>query len=408
MATTRYVIVGGGLAAATAAEHLRERDAGGEIHLFAGEAHNPYLRPPLSKELMLGKEGRNSVFVHPGAWYHERAVTLATGERVSRIGDHIVTLDGGRTVPFDRLLLATGATPRVLDLPASGAPGIHTLRTLDESEALKSALAVGDQRVVVIGAGWIGLELAAAALSHGNGVTVVAPGKVPLASALGDELGGMFQELHEDNGVVFRLGTAVTGFNQQDGRVSAVITGSGELRADLVIVGIGAVPDVSLALAAGLDINNGILADEHLATSAQDVFAAGDVANPFHPVIKQHLRSEHWANAIAGGKVAAASMAGATGPDAVLDDIPYFDTDQFDLGMEYSGYAPLAHGAEIVYRGDRAAREVIAFWINDDRVVAGMNVNVWDVNGDVQKLIREAKPVDRARLADPAIPLTEV
>jgi NADPH-dependent 2,4-dienoyl-CoA reductase/sulfur reductase-like enzyme len=405
MATTRYVIVGGGLAAATAAEELRERDGDGEIHVFAGEPHNPYIRPPLSKELMLGKDPRDSVFVHPEAWYREKHIVVSTGERVERLGDHVVTLAGGREVPYDRLLLATGSTPRRLDLPGGDAHGIHTLRTLDDSEALKSRLEGGGSRVVVIGAGWIGLELAAAARTYGNDVTVVAPGRVPLASALGDELGTMFRELHEQNGVTFRLETNVLSFEQTDGTVSAVVTDGGAIPADLVIVGVGAAPDVALAEAAGLDVDDGILVDQHLATSAPDVFAAGDVANAFHPVIGQRMRNEHWANAIAGGKVAAASLAGA---DASLDDIPYFYTDQFDLGMEYSGYPPLAVDADIVYRGDRPKREVIAFWMNGDRVVAGMNVNVWDVNEDVQTLIRAEKDVDRARLADPAIPLTEV
>jgi NADPH-dependent 2,4-dienoyl-CoA reductase/sulfur reductase-like enzyme len=405
MATTRYVIVGGGLAAATAAEELRERDADGEIHLFAGEPHNPYIRPPLSKELMLGKDSRDSVFVHPLTWYREKHIVVATGERVETLGDHVVTLTGGRDVPFDRLLLATGSTPRKLDVPGGDADGIQTLRTIDDSEALKAAIDGGGRRVVVVGAGWIGLELAAAASSYGNEVTVVAPGRVPLASALGDELGTMFRELHEQNGVTFRLGTNVISFEQSDGRVRAVVTDGGPLPADLVIVGVGAAPDVALAEAAGLTVDNGILVDQHLATSAPDVFAAGDVANAFHPVIGQRMRNEHWANAIAGGKVAAASLAGA---DASLDDIPYFYTDQFDLGMEYSGYPPLAKDAAVVYRGDRAKREVIAFWMNGDRVVAGMNVNVWDVNEDVQKLIRSEKPVDPARLADPSIPLTEV
>jgi 3-phenylpropionate/trans-cinnamate dioxygenase ferredoxin reductase subunit len=201
------------------------------------------------------------------------------------------------------------------------------------------------------------------------------------------------------------MSTHVTGFEQAEGRVSAVLTDAGSIPTDLVIVGVGAAPDVALAEAAGIETDDGILVDERLATSAVDVFAAGDVANPYHPVVKQRMRNEHWANAIAGGKVAAASMAGA---DAALDDIPYFYTDQYDLGMEYSGYPPLTEHAEVVYRGDRPGREFIAFWLDGDRVVAGMNVNVWDVNEDVQKLIRRDAPVDLARLTDASIPLTEV
>jgi 3-phenylpropionate/trans-cinnamate dioxygenase ferredoxin reductase subunit len=408
MAPTRFVNVGGGLAAATAAEELRKRDAGAGIHLFAAESHNPYIRPPLSKEFMLGKDGRDSVFVHPKQWYRDNDIVLGTGERVASLGDHTLTLEGGREVPFDRVLLATGAQPRRLDLPGADAEGIHYLRTLDDSEALMAAIGGGGKQVVVVGSGWIGLELAAAARGYGNAVTVVTPAAVPLAGPLGEELGTMFRELHEQNGVAFRLETQTTGFSADAGRVTGVETSGGHIPADVVIVGIGAAPDSALAEAAGLETGDGILTDEHLQTSAPDVFAAGDVANPYHPVSRQRIRNEHWANAIAGGKVAAASMTGVTGADAVLDDIPYFYTDQFDLGMEYSGYGPLANGAEVVYRGDRPGRELIAFWLNGGRVVAGMNVNVWDVNDDVQALIRSEKKVDPARLADPAIPLAEV
>jgi len=405
MATNGIVIVGGGLAGATAAEELRDRGYDGVIHLFGAEPHNPYIRPPLSKEYFTGKDGRDSVFVHPETWYREKKIVMTTGERVTILGDHVVTLAGGREVPFDRLLIATGATPRRLDVPGSGAPGIHYLRTIENSEALRDELADGGRQVVFVGSGWIGLELAAAARGYGNDVTVVGPEKIPLAGPLGDELGTMFRELHEQNGVTFRLETNVLGFTQSDGRVSGVETDAGTIPADVVVVGIGAAPDTALAEAAGLTIDNGILVDEHLATSAPDVFAAGDVANAFHPVIGQHMRNEHWANAIASGKVAGASLAGA---DVSFDDIPYFYTDQYDLGMEYSGYPPLTEGAEVIYRGDRLKREFIAFWMQGDRVVAGMNVNVWDVNEDVQKLIRAGRPVERARLVDESIALTAV
>lgn len=405
MTAQQFVIVGGGLAAATAAEQLRQRGVHGDIRLIAAEPHEPYIRPPLSKGFLLGTDDRDSVFVHPRDWYAEHGVELSTGVRVTGIGDHVVTLDTGETVPFDRLLLATGAQPRRLNLPGGDADGIHYLRTLDDSEALRAEFERGERRVAFVGSGWIGLELAAAARGLGNAVTVIAPDHVPLGGPLGAELGTMFRELHEQNGVEFRLDTTVTGFAAESGRIAGVETDGGIVRADLVVVGVGAVPDTGLAEAAGIAVDNGILTDEHLATSAPDVFAAGDVANPYHPVIRQRIRNEHWANAIAGGKVAAASMAGA---EAVLDDIPYFYTDQFDLGMEYSGYGPLTRGAEIVYRGDRPGRELIAFWLNEGRVVAGMNVNVWDVNDDVQRLIRSQKPVDPARLADPAIPLAEV
>ncbi|MDJ0349267.1 FAD-dependent oxidoreductase [Cryobacterium sp. PH29-G1] len=398
----QFVIVGGGLAGASAAEQLRESGFDGQISLFAAEPHLPYIRPPLSKEYFTASAGRDSIFVHPAGWYADHNIAVTTAEAVAKLGDHTVTLESGQVVSFDRLLVATGSTARRLNLPGAEANGIHYLRTVDDSESLREALQNGDRNVVFVGSGWIGLELAAAARAYGNTVTVVGPEKIPLAGPLGPELGSMFRDLHEANGVAFRLSTQVLGFEQTDGRVSGVITDSGSVPADVVVVGIGAIPNTALAESGGVDIDNGVIVDEHLLSSTADVFAAGDVANAYHPVVKQRMRNEHWANAIAGGKVAARSMLGET---ASLDDIPYFYTDQYDLGMEYSGYPPLARDAHIVYRGDLAAREFIAFWVLDGVVVAGMNVNVWDVNDQVQQLIRSALTVDEARLTDPSSPL---
>ena len=401
----RFLIVGGGFAAATAAGALRGHREDDEIVVYAGEPHHPYLRPPLSKEYMTGKEPVDKAFVHPPEWYAERSIEVRTGVRVAALGDHRIELADGTSYRYDRLLLATGARARRLDVPGADAAGVHALRTMDDAQSLHAALEPGDRVVVIVGAGWIGMELAAAARTLGNAVTVVAPGAVPLAGPLGDELGTLFREVHESHGVRFRLGAKVVGLEHADGRVTGVRTDDGVLPADLVIVGIGAEPAVELATAAGIAVDDGILVDEHLATDRSDVYAAGDVANAHHPVLGRRMRNEHWANALAGGKVAAASMAGL---DAVLDDIPYFYTDQFELGMEYSGYPSLAADAELVIRGDLAARELIAFWVAGGRVVAGMNLNVWKVNKAVQALIREARQVDVARLADPAVPLADL
>lgn len=403
MSQQQFVIVGGGLAGVTAAEQLRESGFAGKILLLGDEVHGPYNRPPLSKEYMTGTDGRDSVQLHPDAWYLEHNIDLVTGQTATALGDHTVALASGEQVPFDRLLLATGSSPRRLDLPGSDASGIHYLRTVDDSENLRASLSDGGKKVVLVGAGWIGLELAAAARGYGNTVTVVAPDSVPLSRALGEELGTMFKNLHESHGVTFQLDTKVTGFSEADGCVAGVITDAGVIDADLVVVGIGAIPNTALAKTGGVDVDNGILVDEHLATSVADVFAAGDVANAYHPVVRQRMRNEHWANAIASGKVAARSM---LGEDAVLNDIPYFYTDQFDLGMEYSGYAPLTKDAHIVYRGDRTKGEFIAFWVAKGKVVAGMNVNVWDVNEQVQELIRSGRPIDETQLQDAAVELS--
>lgn len=401
------IIVGGGLTAATAAETLRGEGFDGSIQILGAESHLPYSRPPLSKEYFTGKAERQTIFVHPAAWYAENGIEIESGIPVVSIdpAKHLVVLPDDRRVAYDKLLLATGASPRKVTVPGATAEGIHYLRTVEDSERLHEVLAEGGHTLVVVGAGWIGLEVASAARGFGNSVTMIGREPIPLQGPLGDELGSMFQELHESNGVVFRLPSDLVSFDEMEGRVTGVVTDRETLPADLVVVGVGAIPNVQLAETAGLTIENGIAVDAALHTSAEDVFAAGDVANAYHPVVKQRMRNEHWANAIASGTVAAKSM---LGQKVVFDDIPYFYTDQFDLGMEYSGYAPLTRGAEVVYRGDRAKREVIAFWVNDGAVVAGMNVNIWDVNEDVQALIRSARQIDVAKLADPSVPLGEV
>jgi 3-phenylpropionate/trans-cinnamate dioxygenase ferredoxin reductase subunit len=407
----RIVIVGGGLAAATAATELRKRGFEGSIRLLAAEPHSPYIRPPLSKGYLQGSEDRDAAFVHPDDWYGEHDVQLTTSARVASIdrAGRTVTLADGEVVPYDRLLLATGAEPRRLSIPGADASGIHYLRTMENSEELRDALAAGSKRVAIVGAGWIGLEIAAAARGYGNDVVVIGMEKVPLAAPLGAELGAVFQRLHESHGVRFELDTATSGFRVVDGKVTGVIVDDGSeprtVDADLVVVGVGAIPSTELAVAAGLTVGNGILVDASLRTSDERIFAAGDVANAWHPVLGAQLRNEHWATAKASGKVAAASMAG---DEAQLDAIPYFYTDQFELGMEYSGYGPLTRDAEVVYRGDPATLEFIAFWVADGRVVAGMNVNIWDVNDQVQELIRSRREVDLARLTDPSIALPDV
>jgi len=282
-----------------------------------------------------------------------------------------------------------------------------TLRRLDDSQALAAELRDGGRRLVVIGAGWIGMEVAATARGFGNEVAILERDDVPLAAALGPEMGEVFRALHLEHGVDLRTSVAVERITGSD-RADGVVVDGETLPADLVLIGVGAVPDTALAEAAGLDILNGVLTDASLRTSAPDVYAAGDVANPFHPVLQRHLRSEHWANALNAGKVAARAMLGMP---ASFDDIPYFYTDQYDLGMELSGYAPLMADAELVVRGDREAREFVAFWVDAadstgrGRVVAGMNVNVWDVNETVQALIRSGERVDAERLRDANVPL---
>jgi 3-phenylpropionate/trans-cinnamate dioxygenase ferredoxin reductase subunit len=283
---------------------------------------------------------------------------------------------------------------------------VRYLREARDADRLRTALMGGGRRVVIIGGGWIGLEVAAAARDHGNDVTVVESQQTPLRTALGDELGGMFADLHREHGVDLRLGTRVRELIGSGDHVTGVVTDEGvQLPADLAVVGVGVRANVDLAEAAGLSVDNGIVVDQAMCSSDPDVYAAGDVANAYHPLLGRHLRVEHWANALHGGPAAARSMLGL---HVSYDDVPYFFTDQYDLGMEYSGHVGAGGYDQIIYRGDRSNRQFIAFWLDAGRVVAGMNVNYWDVTSDIQDLIRNAGTVDPDRLADPDTPLADV
>ncbi len=404
-----FVIVGGGLAGAKAAETLRAAGFDGEVVLFGTEPELPYERPPLSKGYLLGKATRDSASVHPADWYAEHHVDLRTGVTVAMIDPaaHLVTFDGG-TIHYDKLLLATGASARRLDIPGAGLGNVLYLRTLPESEALRAAF-TSDARVVIVGAGWIGLEAAAAARTAGSSVTIVEPQPGALYGVLGPELGGKFAELHRSHGVQFRFGESAAEFlaaGPGSGQVGSVVTTAGaQLPADVVLVAIGAVPDIGLAKSAGLETNKGVVTDSALRTSDPDIFAAGDVASSYHPLLGRHLHMDHWSNALNGGKAAALSM---LGQEVEYNRVPYFFSDQYDLGMECAGLPLPGTYDQIVYRGDSDSLEFIAFWLKEGRLVAGMNVNVWDVNDEIQGLIRSGKPLDTARLSDPAVPLSQV
>jgi 3-phenylpropionate/trans-cinnamate dioxygenase ferredoxin reductase subunit len=407
MSTPEFVIVGGGLAAGTAAVTLREEGYDGHLTLIAAEAHKPYIRPPLSKGY-LAELDESELWVQQDDWWRDHDVEVRTGQhaRALNLEGRSVELEGGGSVPFDRLLIATGATPKKLDVPGADADGIHYLRTIEDSRGIREATEDGEKKVVVVGSGWIGMEVAATVRGFGNEVTVVSHAKVPLSTALGDELGEVFAQLHLDHGVRLIRGAGVEGFGVSDGRVTSVRYDGGEVEADVVVVGTGIQPLVRIAQDAGLQTEKGILVDAGMRTGVDGVFAVGDAADPMHPVVGQRLRSEHWANAIGTGRTAALNMLDR---GVEYDDVPYFYTDQFDLGMEYSGYRPLMEDAHVVYRGDVPGREFVSFWVTPDgRVVAGMNVNVWDVNEDVQALIRAARPVDESRLADPSVPLGDL
>jgi NADPH-dependent 2,4-dienoyl-CoA reductase/sulfur reductase-like enzyme len=400
-----FVIAGASLAGAKAAETLRGEGFDGEIVLLGTELERPYARPDLSKGYLLGKVERDAVYVHSADWYAEHHVDLRTGVTVTAINRAAATVtisgpSGTEELRYDKLLLTTGASPRRLQFPGSDRPEVLYLRTIADSDRLRAAFQ-GGPRVVVAGAGWIGLETTAAARSYGCSVTVVEPQPGALQSQLGPELGSVFANLHRSHGVEFRFGESATEF-----RPGLVITSAGaELPADVLVAGIGAAPNDQLAVAAGLEVENGVFADADLRTSDENIFAAGDVANWFNPLLGRRIRVEHWANALNGGPAAARSM---LGQPVVYDPVPYFYSDQYDLGMECAGLPSPGTYDQVAYRGNRAGLEFIAFWLSRGTVVAGMNVNVWDVNDDIQSLIRSGRQVDLSRLTNPDIPLTEI
>jgi NADPH-dependent 2,4-dienoyl-CoA reductase/sulfur reductase-like enzyme len=405
-----FVIVGAALAGVSAAEELRKQGFDGRIVMFGREARHPYIRPPLSKDFLAGKEEADKAFVHPESWYEENSIELELGTEVTSINrnEHTVTVRGEQVdaepISYTKLLIATGSTPRQLQVPGATIPGVHYLRSLTDATGLRAELRDGGKAVAIIGSGWIGMEVAATARELGNDVRVILNSEIPLTKAIGGELGQFFADVQAEHGVIFDRSTTVEEIvPTDDGVVGGVRVGERSvLAADLVVVAIGAAPTVELAVAAGLEVDNGILVDASLRTSDPDIFAAGDVANAFHPTIGARIRSEHWANALNQGPAAARAM---LGQDVSYDEIPYAYSDQFEIGMEFSGYLPLIGDATLAYRGDPAKREFIAFWMLGGRVVAGMNVNVWDVNEDVQGIIRRGNIVDVAALADPDVPL---
>jgi 3-phenylpropionate/trans-cinnamate dioxygenase ferredoxin reductase component len=404
MAST-FVVVGGGLAGARAAATLREEGFDGRVVLVGAEAERPYERPPLSKEYLRGEADRAVIYVHEDPnYYAEHDIELRSGQAVTALdpGAGEVELDGGERLGYDKLLLAPGAEPRRLRVPGADLDGIHYLRTVDDSDALRARIE-GGGAVVVVGAGWIGAEVAASARTKGCDVTVVEPLSVPLERVLGPELGAFYRDVHTEHGVRMLLGTGVEAF-EGDGAVRRVRTSDGQvLDCDWVVAGIGVQPRVELAERAGAAIGNGILVDAHLQTSIPGVYAAGDVASVDHPLFGDRVRVEHWETALEQGPAAARAMLGSATP---YDRIPYFYSDQYDVGMEYAGWAP--EWDRVVFRGDPASGEFIAFWLHDERVIAGMNVNVWDVTDTIQRLVRAKQPADLDRLTDPDVPLEEL
>ncbi|WP_018335528.1 NAD(P)/FAD-dependent oxidoreductase [Actinomycetospora chiangmaiensis] len=391
------VIIGAGLAGTTTAQTLRDQGFDGDITLLAGEDRLPYDRPPLSKDYLSGSSGADDILLQERGWYDENRVALRLGTRASAVDPkaHQVTLEGGDTLTYDKLVLATGSTARTLGLPGADAEGVHTLRTLADSDAIKAEFGEG-RRLVVIGAGWIGLEVAATARGAGTSVTVLEHEGLPLLKVLGPEMAQVFADLHTQNGVELRTLVEVAEIVVEDGRAAGVRLADGStVEADAVLIGVGAAPDLELAQAAGLDVEDGVLVDASLRSSDPDVYAVGDIAAHDHPTYGR-LRVEHWNAASTHPATAVPAMLGG---NDTYTEAPYFFSDQYDLGMEYVGHAPQGSYARVVTSGDVAGREFVASWLDSkDRLLAVMNVNVWEGLEDIRSHVGSSEPVSEETL----------
>jgi len=405
--TAPVVIVGAGLAGAKTAERLRADGHTGPITLIGAEGHLPYERPPLSKEYLAGKKELADFTVHERSWYEEKSVELRLGTVVTAVDTaaKTVTLAGGEQLAYSALVLATGSRAATPPIPGAGSDGVYTLRTVDDAQRLIAALGEGS-RLAIVGGGWIGLEVAAGARGRGAEVAVVEAAPQPLHAAMGPELGKVFADLHRRHGVDLHLDARVEEITVAGNTATGLrLAGGTEIAADAVLIAVGARAETSLAEAAGIAVENGgVRVDSGLRTSAADVYAVGDIAAAEHPRYGVRIRTEHWANALNQPAVAAANI---TGDTAVYDRLPYFFTDQYELGMEYRGR--VAGYTRVVTRGDVDALEFLAFWLDDaGRVLAAMNVGIWDAGDDIAALIGAGTPVDADRLADPSVPLADL
>ncbi len=407
MDAAKYVIVGGGLAGFNAIPAIRERDAEGRILLVTDEKERPYDRVPLSKRYLQGALSRDGVFLRPPEFYEEKHVELLTQRRAAALDTRAKTLllDDGRAIRFEKLLLATGGSPRRLPLPGADLAGIHYLRTLEDSDALKQAMA-HTRSLAVVGGGFIGCEVAAAGVMKGLDTTVIEVGPYLLNIAFDEPTGRWVMGYLGAKGMHVRCGERATKFLEDGGRVRGVETSSGAtVPADLVVVGVGLVPNTDLAKAAGLQVDNGIMVNERLETSAPDIYAAGDAARFYAPVFERHLRVEHYDVAVRHGKVAGANMAGAA---QSFTELPYFFSDMFELRIRVHG--TLADHDRILLRGERKLTEqggFLQFYLKGDRIMAYLGVNrKLKEERAAQKLILSGRRFeDSAPLADVSVDL---
>jgi 3-phenylpropionate/trans-cinnamate dioxygenase ferredoxin reductase subunit len=361
------VIVGAGMTAAAAAEALRQADFDGRILIVGREAHLPYERPPLSKEYLRGEHGPEALPIRGREWYEEQEVELRLGTEATGLdaSGPTVELADGEVIDADAVLLATGGTPR--RMPGEPSDRVLYLRTVEDADRIRDLMASG--RLVVVGAGFIGAEVAASARTKGVEVTLLERNGTPLTRALGEEVGRLYGDIHRDHGVDLRTGAMVDAIEETAGGVVVRLGGGDEIEADAVLVGVGIAPSTELAEGAGLDVDDGVLVDERCRSSADGVFAAGDMANHLHPLFGR-LRVEHFDNAIKMGAAAARSMLGS---EEAFDDPHWFWSDQYDVNLQYAGFA--RRWDDVVIRGSTDERSFVAFYMYQGALLAALGMN---------------------------------
>lgn len=398
------VIVGGGLGGVRAAEGARDAGHEGPITIVAAEDIAPYDRPPLSKGLLTGASEIDDALIHTPDWFTDNAIELRLSTRVALIDAErqLAVIDEADQIPYKELILATGSSPNRLDIDGCHLALVGALRTVEDSMVIRS-LFEQRKKVVIVGSGWIGTEMAAAARGYACDTTIVSRSEVPLGRLLGDRFGAYLREMHENNGVRFVTGATPLRYTG-DEVVEHVHLDNGQvLEAGLVIEAVGARPRIGLAETAGADVDNGVLVDESLRTSRAHIWAVGDIANHLHPLYETRIRSEHWSVARNQGFHAGRGAAGELAP---YDRIPLAYTDQYDLGLEYRGHAPGCD--DVIFRGSVADGRFLAFYLERGVIRAVANVNEWGVGDDIDALLRAGASPSRTAIADWETPLSEL
>ena len=395
-----FLLIGGGLAAANCAAELRKGGAEGSILLAGREPEPPYERPPLSKEYLRGEAERADAYVNPPEWYEENGVELLSGTNVMSLdpGARTAKLQGGDEVSFDKALIATGAVVNILRVEGAENEGIHYLRAYGNSDAIRGD-AKAAEHVVLIGGSYIGAEVAASLTAKGTRCTIVTMEEIALSRTFGDEAGSWFHQLLESKGVTIHGGEELEAY-EGDGRVKGVLTKSGlAIECDAVVVGAGVRPDTMLAERAGLEVDNGIVCDSKLQTSAEGIYAAGDCCSYDSVIHGRRIRVEHWDVAMQQGMHAARNMLGA---DADYDVVPYFFSDLADwAGLEYVG--PAKDWDEEIWRGDREQGEFSVWYLKDGRVAGALSVERSEDLAEARRMLADGVDVSAAKeqIADP-------